>query len=571
MRTLLLASTLLITLGCFSQITKISEIDITPPLEIPMYLSGTFGELRSNHFHSGIDIKTQGVEGKNVIAIADGWVSRVKISEGGYGKAIYITHPNGYVSVYGHLQKFNSRIQKLVIEKQYNVESYTVQLFPKKDEIKVKKGDIIAYSGNTGGSMGPHLHFEIREERTQYPVNPLLNKSIKIKDYYRPSITKLAIYPVDNNSIIDGKHDTLFLDISGWGVKHYVKNKPEITASGRVSFGISAIDLMNNISNKNGVYSTKLYQDSVLIFHLEMDKLSFKTTRFINSLIDYSYFTKTKKRIVRTQIDTINIFDNYQTIENNGVIELNDTLVHNFTYEVTDAYNNISKLNFSIKGSTDTIDVKTDEQSGTFFGFSKSNSIIDDSIRVKFEANSFYRSFYFDYDKYNSDSISYSSVYKLHNSFTPVHKYFTIEILPDSISDNLKDKLYISYSADSNDFWYMGSDKKGDYITCRSRQLGYYKVMIDTTAPEIKEVNFYNNKAISKQKSLKIKFYEKQSGIKSYRATLNDEWILMEYDSKKNLLIYAYDDRLKKGKNEFKLVVIDLLDNVSEYKCNLIY
>lgn len=554
---------------------KLNKLPFGSPVDIPLYLSGTFGELRSNHFHSGIDIKTEGVEGKIIRAIEDGWVSRIKISTGGYGKALYITHPNGYVSVYGHLQKFNDTIQKLVINEQYLKESFTIQIFPEKEEINVEKGDIIAYSGNTGGSEGPHLHFEIREELSQYPVNPLLCESIKIKDYYRPKITQLVIYPVDNNSLINGSHDTVFYDIEGWGIEHRIKGNPEITLAGRISFGIGTYDLMNEVSNKNGVYCTKLYHDTTLIYDLNMNKLSFNTTRYINSLIDYSFFIRSKKRIIRTEVDTNNMLFNYLTVINNGIIDFNDSLTHNMVFEVKDAYENTSKLSFNVVGSSKLS--KSDSvfrekiTTGSFFDFARKNSIINDKIKVNFPANSFYRSYFFNFAEMEKDSISYSSTYRLHNRFTPVHKYFTISILADSVVPGLYEKMYISYSPDNTEFFYINTITDGDYLTGRSRELGYYKVLLDTTPPIITEVNFHDAKKLVKQHNLKIKIKDDETSIHSYKASLNDKWILMEYDPKKELLIYNFDEMLQKGKNEFKLIVNDMLDNESEYKCVLIY
>ena len=553
-----------LSLLSFAQVNPISKIDIVPPVDIPIYLSGTFGELRSNHFHSGIDIKTQGVVGKNIIAIADGWVSRIKISEGGYGKAIYITHNNGYVSVYGHLQKFNSAIQKIVIDKQYEKESFTVQIFPDKDELQVKKGDIIGFSGNTGSSMGPHLHFEIRELESQYPVNPLFNKNIKIKDYYRPKITKLAIYPVDDSSFINGKQDTLYLDIEGWGLKHRIKDNEKISASGNISFAISTIDLMNDISNKNGVYSIKFLEDTLNLFQIDMEKLSFSTTRYINSIIDYSYFMQNKKRLVKTQVDTNNNYNFYKKVVNNGILNINDTLTHNLTYEITDVYGNISNLKFDITGEiTDSLIVDKDSVVGELFLYNTKNSIVTDSLIATFPANIFYKSFYFDYDIHVGDSVSFSDTYKLHNRLTPVHKNFNLKILPNTTDTSLLNKLYVAYSSDNDDYSFVNNNKKAGFITCKSRKLGYYKLLIDTISPIIKTVNFYDGKKLTKQRNLKVKIKDNETGIKSYRAMLNNNWILMEYDAKNNILIYNFDERITKGKNEFEIEVIDLLGNSS--------
>ncbi len=560
--------------NCFSQNFNIPKGDFITPVEIPIYLSGTFGELRSNHFHSGIDIKTQGVEGKIIRTISDGWVSRINISTSGYGKAIYVTHSNGYMSVYGHLQRFNDTIQSIVINKQYEKESFTVQMFFEKGELPVKKGETIAYSGNTGGSNGPHLHFEIRDAKTQNPLNPLLFKSIEIKDYYRPKITKLAIYPTDKKASINGKNDTVFFDVSGWGVEHKLKGNPEINISGNVSFGIGTYDLMNDVPNKNGVYSTKMTFDTTKIFELQLNSLSFKTTRYINSLIDFSYYSKSKSRLIRTQVDTNNLLNNYIGVVGNGIINVADTLRHKISFQIADAYSNKSELNFTIKGVERNDSILNSPiyiRSSVPVNFKNKFSFKDKGVSAHFAANSFYRSFNFQYESSLKDSTSYSPTHMLHNYSIPVHKHFSLTIETDTLLTKIIGKMYVAYSSNNKDFYYLKTSSNGNKFETKTRSLGYYKVMADTIPPVIKKINFKDGKNISKQNNLKISINDKQTGIKSYYPTLNGSWILMEYDVKNSLLKYDFNSILKKGENNFKIEVTDNMDNVSEYNCIIHY
>jgi len=553
-----------------------------PPLETPLYLSGTFGELRSNHFHSGIDIKTGGTEGKNIYAIADGYVSRIKISTGGYGKALYVTHPNGYVSVYGHLQKYNKQIQEFVTSYQYKKESFTVEIFPEKDLLKVNKGNVIAISGNTGSSAGPHLHFEIREDATQYPVNPLLFKSLKIKDYYRPKILEIALYPVDEHATINGENDAVFYVVAGWGDEHYLIDKPKITVSGRISFGIRTYDLMNDIPNKNGVYKIEIVLDTTQIFGLKMNEFSFSTTRYINSLIDYGYYKKMKRRMVRTEIDTNNRLNTYRNVVSNGIVVFDDSLNHTVKYIVGDAYGNTAKLQFKVNSVViDSVQQKIakKEPKGIYFDFRKQHEIAKENITLSFPSNAFYKSFYFELgvDSSGSDSCPsgrrVSPVYKVHNRFTAVQKAFSIKIKPDPIPEGLKDKMYIAYSNgnDNGNSSYIGSHWDKAYLMTKSRILGDYFIKVDSVAPEIIPANIGKGKDISGQNTIKMKIKDGETGISYYRGTLNDQWILMEYDAKKQLLTYHYDHRLQKGENNFKLIIKDILGNVSEFKAKLIF
>jgi murein DD-endopeptidase MepM/ murein hydrolase activator NlpD len=545
------------------------------PLDIPLYLSGTFGELRSNHFHSGIDIKTASVEGKNVYAVADGYVSRIKISAGGYGKALYITHPNGTVSVYGHLQKFNKKIDDYVRQLQYKNESFEVETFPEKEILVVKKGEIVAFSGNSGSSGGPHLHFEIREESTQYATNPLLYKSIKVKDLLPPSVLELGIYPVDGQSLINGKNDTVFYAVEGAGKNYLVKGKPKIRVSGNISFGIRTHDLMNDIPNKNGVYHIEMEMDGKTIFSITMDKISFSNTRYINSLIDFQYYKKAERKLVRTQIDGNNQLFNYNKVENKGIVYFSDTLMHRMVFRVKDAYNNQSELKFAVfsaipsKSYEDDRDMKN--ENAVFFEYDDENEFSENGIELNFPENAFYRSFWFQFSEIPGDSNKFSSVYRVHNQFTPVHKSFSVEIQPKNYPDHLKQKLFIAFSSEIKNFSYLGSEWDGQKLQASSNQFGYFTVLADTVSPVISPVNISNGKNISAQNTIKITIKDMRSGIKKYRATLNGNWILMEYDAKNNLLTYHFDDKLKKGENLFRIVVSDKLDNEAVYQAKLQY
>ncbi len=565
---------LFIVAAVHAQDVKTADIRFRLPLNIPIYLSGTFGELRPNHFHSGIDIKTQGVEGKPVYAIENGYVSRIKVSTGGYGKVLYITHPNGYVSVYGHLQRFNDCLEQFVRTLQYRKERFSVEAYPEKGKLKIRKGQLIAFTGNTGGSNGPHLHFEIREEATQYPVNPLFFDSIVIRDKVRPSIAELGVYPVGEQTLINGKNDTAFFRVEKNGGHFSLLPNKSISVSGSFSLGIRIYDQMNEISNKNGVYSVKLMLDGEQVFGLEMNRLSFSTTRYLNSLIDYNYYKLKKRRLIRTQVDTNNRLFNYREVSNNGIFSFTDTLVHDFRFEVSDVYGNRSDFSFRVQAQKQLAVPRMNDNmpdKGIFFKFDRENAISCGSVSLKFPANAFYRSFYFRLDSLPSDEEEYAPVFRVHNRFTPVQKYFTIAIAPDTVPVAIKNKMYIALIDNEGRSYFIGGKWNARTLSAKSWQLGDYTVKADTVKPEIKPLNFSNGKKLSGQNTLKLSIQEKQTGIKSYRGTLNGHWILMEYEPKKNRLTYTFDEYLKKGENTFKLVVKDLLDNEAVYEAVVVY
>jgi hypothetical protein len=374
-------------------------INFRSPLDIPLYLAGNFSELRGNHFHTGIDIKTLSVEGKAVYAIEDGYVARIKISTSGYGKAIYIRHPNGYTSVYGHLQKANPEIEKYIQDRQYKKESYTIELFPGKDELVVKKGDLIARSGNTGGSNGPHLHFEIRETNSEKPVNPLLF-DFAITDNIRPIIKGIRIYPLSENSYVSSYPGNAngFMVSGNYG-KYRMTEGQNIKIFGEIGFAVHTYDLLNGYPNKCGVYTIQLIVDSAEVFMTEFEKLDFSTMRYINTYSDYFLLKKYKMSYHKQFIGKNNKLKIYPTKVNKGIITFNDGKIHHIKYIITDSYNNRSELEFTVHALISKPENKTEKSldQKAYFTVDGPNFYMDKNIIIDIPPFALYDNMSFNY------------------------------------------------------------------------------------------------------------------------------------------------------------------------------
>ena len=280
--------------------TKYPTNYFSNPLQIPLILNGNFGESRSNHFHSGIDIKTQFKEGFKVFSAAEGYVSRIKIAHGGFGKAIYINHPNGYTTVYAHLKKFNNSIEEFVKKIQYNKQSYEVDLYLNTSDLKVFNNEVIGFSGNTGSSSGPHLHFETRKTVNQKALNPLLF-GIEIKDTRRPVVNSLYMYKKLKSGSISLPYKVVLNKIND---STFATKK--IKVNGLVSFGLSGFDRQDLAKNKNGIYEISTFLNENLINSMKFDSFFFEESIKINSLIDYSFFVENRKRILKLFLEDEN-------------------------------------------------------------------------------------------------------------------------------------------------------------------------------------------------------------------------------------------------------------------------
>ncbi len=547
---------------------SISGQDYHAPVDFKMFLSGTFGELRSNHFHSGIDIKTEGVQGQKVYAIADGYVSRIKVSTWGYGKALYITHADGNTSVYAHLKIFNKEIDDYVIENQYKKESFEIQLFPLKDRFQIKKGNIIALSGNTGGSAGAHLHFEIRNTKSEHPINPL-QFNFDITDNIKPTISKIKIYPIDG--MLDGKEIEKSYALKKSG-EQYTLNGATPIIKGKAAFSISTFDKLNGAYNKNGVYSIKLRVDSHLIYHFQMDEFNFAESRYINAHIDYKETKINKKKFHRCYKLPNNHLSVYKEMLKEGVFNFKDDTTHLIQFEVTDIYKNKSIVFFKVKSTTTNI---KNENSITFtpfsqhFSYMKPNLFKEKNFQLHMESYTLYEDLDFQYLELDSMQGVYGKVQHVHNDNIPSHKSFVIS-LKAKIPAKLKDKVYIAKVDANNHFWYMGGGWRNSMLSAKVREFGNFCIVADTINPIVKGVNIYPGKKFNTQTTIKCIVEDKESGINTYRAEIDGEWILMEYDYKTKLLTYKIQKELEKGKHVFSLEVVDRLDNNTIYTTEFI-
>jgi len=541
------------------------------PLKIPQLLSANFGELRIDHFHSGLDIKTQGVTGKEVVASADGFIYRISITPSGFGNALYIRHPSGYSTVYGHLERFVPDIEKYVKDQQYEKKSFQVTLFPSREQFPVKQGQLIAYSGNSGGSGGPHLHFEIRKSDGERPINPLLFEFGMI-DNIKPVIEKLVIYPVNHHTLINNQNLIKKINVSGAHGVYSLSPGNVISVSGLAGFGIKAYDMLNDSPNKCAVYSIELIIDSNSIFKYIMNSFPFDESRYVNSHIDYETYMKENIYIERAYVLPDDKLSVYKYVINRGLFNFNDDKIHQGEIIVTDANNNKSVLTFQIKAQsekTKTVPVLFDNCTKVM-PYSTTNKYSSEGISLSIPEGALYDTLFFTYKKEKGTGEMFSDLHYVHDKYTPVHKAYTLSIKPTSIPEGKESKMLIVRLDDDQKMNGINGIWADGYLSADVLAFGRFFIGIDTIAPVISAYGLTPGANLRGNKEIKIKITDELSGIKSYEPSIDGNWALFEYDQKNDMLIYRFDEnRIKKG-TDHKLVlkVTDNKDNTSIYKCN---
>ncbi|MFW5832042.1 MAG: M23 family metallopeptidase, partial [Prolixibacteraceae bacterium] len=503
------------TLTGFSQTGYYSD-----PVKIPLNLSGSFAELRSNHFHSGIDIKTNRITGIPVNSVADGFISRIVVSPTGFGRALYIDHPNGTTSVYAHLESFREDIEEYIKDEQYKRQSFKIDIPVPRNRFKVVKDEIIAYSGNSGSSGGPHLHFEIRHTESQEPLNPL-KYQFTVKDNTAPKIFSLMAVPLSEHAHVNYSAKNEKFSVVFYNGRFHLHGNPVIPLFGKVGFAVQANDYFDNSLNKCGIYSLKLKIDGELYYSFTMDRFAFHETRYLNSHINYEEYKTSGRRYIKTWLDPGNKLRIYDYTRENGIYNFDDGNIHHIRIELTDIHGNASILQFKVDSKFGNLPVP-EKKSTALFEYDKPNRFREDKIHLEIPRGALYQNAPFNYTVQPGDAKFYSDIHWIHNDKTPLHQNADIKIKADNLPVKLQSKaLLVNVNPNTGNFYAAGGEYSNGWVRSSIREFGNYAVAVDTVAPVIIPLSIRNSSELIESNRIRFKVSDNLAGIEKIEGYLN--------------------------------------------------
>ncbi|MHC5361896.1 M23 family metallopeptidase [Myroides sp. LJL110] len=549
----------LVALGVLSGFFVYGQDKLVKPMDIDLHASGNFGELRGTHFHAGLDLKTQQRTGIPVKATQDGYVSRIKVSTWGYGKVIYIAHTDGTTSVYAHLDRFQGDIAQYVLKNHYSKKAFEIEMFPGKGELVVKKGQVIALSGNTGGSGGPHLHYELRDSNTQEVLNPFsMGLDAHLTDTQAPTVNSLRVYTFNTQGALE----------SGDLAQDLVYRKSDqgyiisdtVRAKGKIAFGIDAHDTANFNTNKNGVYHLKAFNDGKLVFSYKFDRFSFSQSNLVSGLLDYPLYVNTSKKVQKLFYGKPYNLSVITTDNSKGVVDVKPGDNFEYIIELIDYHGNVQKVCIPVvyNGNLQ-ITNKEVLQSPYPIVTNKAYNYQKDFVKIQIPSETFYEDFYLDLK-------TKDGVFSLHNPDVYARKNITVSFDISDLDIQNPSKAFIGRVDKKGNRSFYKTSKKGQTWQINTKNLGDYKIMWDTTKPTIWAASFKPGDWLSNATQISFKVKDDLSGIQSIKATLNGNWILMDYDYKTQKIVHHFSDqKTVSGKNEIVVTVEDQMGNTQEF------
>ena len=519
------------------------------PLNIPLALVANFGEIRAHHWHMGLDIRTQQKVNLPVYAAADGYIARIGIEAGGFGQAIYIAHPNGYTTLYAHMNAFYPALASYVKEQQYARETWRINLPFPPDHFPVRKGDFIGLSGSTGGSQGPHVHFEIRDTKTEKVLNPLLF-NFPIADAVPPSIFRLAMYDRNRSTYYQPPQ---FLNIQK------IKGTTVRVGSNKISFAVGATDRFSGSSNPNGIFAARVLVDGQPISSFALDDIGYDETRYINAQIDYPHAARGGGSVQHITPLPGAAEVAYNLHKGDGIIQLTDEVPHTVIIEVQDADNNTTRLNFAVQYDASLAKQPIQFEGERFFP-NNINIFEQDDFQLVTSEKTIYDTVHVNYSVINNNAANSASLqYNFLSTAIPSHDSATVRIKPvPTMPDEWKDKIVIKNVSGSKTVVQKAVWQKG-WLMARFRQFGTYQAFIDNVPPVVNAVPAN----LSRASHIVFTPTDNFNTIKRFRVELDGQWLRFTNDKGRNW-IYTFDEKFSRGEHELKVIIEDEAGNVTE-------
>ena len=554
------------------------------PIDSEIILAGTFGEIRPDHFHSGVDISTGSVEGKKVYAAADGYVSRIKISATGFGKAIYLTHKNGYQTVYAHLQRFNDSLENFVKHEQYKRESFEVELFPEANQFVYRQGALIAFSGNTGGSAAPHLHFEIRDAKTEEPLE-LAEDVLNIKDTIPPEIKSVVIYPLHGYGSVNGSYKPLRIPLmlKQVGIRKMFSpvDTTGISLNGEIGFGLEVFDVEIHDGSELGIKKIVCEVGDSTDYKFTVDRFGFNETRYVKANIDYAEYLTGNKTIVLCYRLPGNNFSPLSKGKLSGISRFNNNTRNVVRFGVFDFSGNKSTAEIKFNSTSEKVrcpDILNNDSALLIQPY-KAFKYVTNEIEVKTDKlPAVYDNQRIFISKEKGNEKFFSHIFHIGDAKIPIHNSMSLSILPRGLPSSLRAKALIAKIDSSGNISSVGGNFNCGLVLTEIKTLGSYTITVDTISPLIGDIVTRINqggftrkgeKNLKQKILIRVKISDELSGISTYRATVNKKWLLMEYDAKSGMLTGELNFTGSGTKRNFVLTVTDKKGNKSTRKKQL--